>query len=553
MAGLAATLGSGAMTNSVDDIAEAEVMLVIGSNNTETHPVIGMRLRNAARYKGAKIIVVDPRRTGLVDDSVLWLSPAPGYDIAIVNAMASVILKEDLHDKEFIANKTEGFDEYLKSLKPYTPEYAEELTGVPADDIREAARLYGGANNAAILYCMGITQHSKGTDNVKSLSNLALLAGQLGKAGSGVNPLRGQNNVQGACDMGGLPNVFTGYQKVGVAEVQKKFSDAWQAELSDKVGLTVVEMSNAMMDGSLRALYVMGENPLVTDPDLTHVEEAFKKLDLLVVQDIFLTETAKTADVVLPATSFAEKDGTFSNTERRVQLVRKALDAPGIARLDWEIVADLSTRMGYEMSYSTSEDVFNEICRTTPQYGGITYKRMGREGIKWPCPDAEHPGTDILHTKGATRGKALFIPVEFRPPAEVPDKDYPFVLTTGRDYYQYHSATMTGRVKLLRDGCPESYLEISPEDAKKLGVSDMDVVKVKSRRGEVVARIKITSNLKPGVVFKKFHFYEGAVNRLTNPVLDPTSKIPELKVTAVSIEKHDGPAPAPETQGMCLM
>ena len=301
------------------------------------------------------------------------------------------------------------------------------------------------------------------------------------------------------------------------------------------------------------ALYVMGENPLVTDPDLTHVEEAFGKLDLLVVQDIFMTETAKAADVVLPATSFAEKDGTFTNTERRVQLVRKALDPPGSARLDWEIISDISTRMGHEMSYSSSEDVFNELSALTPQYAGITYKRMGREGIKWPCPDNEHPGTDILHTKGAARGKALFVPIEFRPPAEVPDEEFPFVLTTGRDYYQYHSATMTGRVRLLKDSCPESYLEICPADAERLELSDMDVVKVASRRGEVVARVKISPNIREGVVFKKFHFYEGAVNRLTNPVLDPTSKIPELKVTAVSIEKHDGPAPEPESQGMCLM
>ena len=541
------------MTNSVEDLAEAEVVLVIGSNNTETHPVIGMRLKNAARFRGAKIIVVDPRRTGLVDDSVLWLSPPPGYDIAIVNAMAHVILEEGLHNEEYIEEKTEGFEEFRDALKPYTPEHAEGLTGVPADDIRRAARLYGSAANAAIIYCMGITQHSKGTDNVKCLSNLALLCGQMGKRGSGVNPLRGQNNVQGACDMGGLPNVFTGYQKVGVPEVQGKFEKHWAVELSDKPGLTVVEMSNQMMEGKVKALYVMGENPLVTDPDLTHVEEAFGKLDLLVVQDIFLTETARAADVVLPATSFVEKDGTFSNTERRVQLIRKALDPPGAARLDWEILADLSTRMGYEMHYSSSQDVFSEIRELTPQYSGITYKRLGREGLQWPCPDEKHPGTPVLHTKGATRGSALFVPIEHRPPAEVPDAEYPFVLTTGRDYYQYHSATMTGRVKLLRDACPESYLEMSPEDAGKLGLTDMSVVKVSSRRGHVVARVKITQNLQAGIVFKKFHFYEGAVNRLTNPVLDPTSKIPELKVTAVRIEKHDGPAPEPESQGMCLM
>jgi len=541
------------MTNSIEDLSDAQVMLIIGSNNTETHPVIGMRLRRLARYKGVKLIVVDPRRTGLVEDSALWMSPSPGYDIAIINAMAHVILKEGLEDKAYIKDMTEGFEEFKKSVKPYSPERAHELTGVPAEEIIKAARLYGGADNAAILYCMGITQHAKGTDNVKALSNLALLCGQMGKRGSGVNPLRGQNNVQGACDMGGLPNVYPGYQKVDAPGMKQKFEKAWDTTLSDKPGLTVVEMSDEMLKDNVKALYVMGENPLVTDPDLTHVEEAFGKLDLLVVQDIFLNETAKKADVVLPASSFAEKDGTFSNTERRVQLVRRALDEPGSARQDWSIIADISGRMGYEMGYETAEDVFNEMRTVTPQYAGMTYKRIGKRGLQWPCPDEEHPGTPVLHTKGVARGKALFVPVEFQPPAETPDKDYPFTLSTGRDYYQFHSATMTGRVKLLKEGCPESFLEMNPLDAAELGVEDGSLVKVSSRRGSLIARARLVDNLPKGLAFKKFHFAEGAVNKLTNPVLDPTSKIPELKVSAISIEKYDGPAPDPAGQGMCLM
>jgi formate dehydrogenase alpha subunit len=553
VAGLAATLGSGAMTNSIDDLKEADVMMVFGSNNTETHPVIGMRLRNSARFRGTKLIVIDPRRTDLVDDSVLWLSPPPGFDLAILNGLAHVILDEGLENRQFIAERTENFDAFRTVVERYTPEYVEKLTAVPKEDLVRAARMYGRAKNAAIVYCMGITQHSKGTDNVKAISNLALLCGQIGKPGSGVNPLRGQNNVQGSCDMGGLPDVYPGYQKVDVTETRQKFEKAWGVTLSARPGLTVVETTHAMIDGKIKALYVMGENPLVTDPDLTHVEKAFGKLDFLVVQDIFLTETAKTADVVLPAAAFAEKNGTFTNTERRVQLLRKALNEPGTARQDWRIIADISTRMGYPMNYGGAEEIFDEMRLVTPQYGGITYKRIGLSGLQWPCPDESHPGTPILHVNTISRGKGLFAAVEHRSSAEVPDDDYPFILTTGRGYYQYHSATMTGKVKLLNDFCPESYLEINPGDAERLGIVDFDWVAVASRRGGVVAKAKITRNVPKGVVFKKFHFLEGAVNRLTNPVLDPTSKIPELKVSAVRVEKYTGPIADLEAQGMCLL
>lgn len=553
MAGLAATLGSGAMTNSIEDLAEAEVMIVIGSNNTETHPVIGMRLRHFARYRGTKIVVIDPRRTDLVEESALWLSPLPGYDLALLNGFAHVILKEGLQNKAFIEEHTENFDAFKSVVEKYTPEYVETLTGVPKDDIIKTARMYATAKNAAILYCMGITQHSKGTDNVKAVSNLALLCGHLGKPGSGVNPLRGQNNVQGACDMGGLPDVYPGYQKVHIKENREKFEKFWNASLSEVPGLTVVEMTNAMHDGKLKAMYIMGENPMLTDPDLTHVEESFRHLELLVVQDIFMTETARMADVVFPAASFAEKDGTFSNTERRVQLVRKALKEPGTARQDWDIIGGIAAKMGHPMPYEKAEDIFDEMRKVTPQYAGLTYKRLGMNGLQWPCPDETHPGTPILHKGKIARGKGLFAAVEYRPSAEVPDSAYPFILTTGRDYYQYHSATMTGRVRLLKEYCPESFVEISSEDAGKLGIQDNDWVKVESRRGHVIARAKISDKVQRGVIFKKFHFAEGAVNRLTNPVLDPTSKIPELKVSAVRLEKYNGPAVEPESQGMCLM
>lgn len=554
MAGLAATLGSGAMTNSIADLAEADVMLVMGSNNTETHPVIGMRLRHLARFKGTKIIVIDPRKTDLVEEAVLWLSPPPGYDLALLNGIANIILKEGLHNSEFIEAQTENFGAFKEVVGKYTPELVEGLTGVPKESIIKAARMYGSARNAAILYCMGITQHTKGTDTVRAISNLALLCGQLGKPGSGVNPLRGQNNVQGSCDMGGLPDVYPGYQKVHLKENREKFGKFWGVPLSEKPGMTVVEITNAAMRDTIKALYIMGENPLLTDPDLTHVEEAFRKLEFLVVQDIFLTETARVADVVFPAAAFAEKDGTFTNTERRVQMVRKALAEPGIARQDWAIVSDLATRIGYPMAYDKAEDIFEEMRKVTPQYAGITYKRLGLTGIQWPCPDESHAGTPILHRGKIARGKGFFAAVEYRPPAEMPDSEYPFILTTGRDYYQYHTATMTGRVMLLKNFCPESSLEINPEDARMLDLSEGDWIKIESRRGGVVAKAKISERVQRGVVFKKFHFAEGAVNRLTNPILDPESKIPELKVSAVSIEKYHAPEGVDlEQQGMCLL
>ncbi|SFM89263.1 formate dehydrogenase major subunit [Thermodesulforhabdus norvegica] len=525
------------MTNSIEDIDQGEVILVIGSNTTENHPVIGMRIRRAVRQKGVKLIVADPRKIDLAHEAHIYLPIRPGTDIALVNAMMHVILKEGLHDQAFIDEHTEGFEDLRRVVEKYTPEYAAEITGVKAEDIIAAARMYGSAGRAAIVYCMGITQHTKGTDNVKSLANLALICGNIGKPGSGINPLRGQNNVQGACDMGGLPATYPGYQPVNNPDVKKKFEAAWGVKLSDKVGLTVVEMGHAALDGRVKAMYVMGENPALSDPDLHHLQEAFKKLDLLIVQDIFFNDTCRYAHVVLPSASFAEKDGTFTNTERRVQRVRRALDPPGEARDDWWIISQVASRLGYPMSYESAEEIFEEIRKVTPQYAGITYKRIEKCGIQWPCPSEDHPGTPILHVGKIARGRGLLTPIEYRPPVEQPDSEFPFVLTTGRNYYHYHTGTMTRRSRVSNYYVPEPYLEMNPYDAEEMGISDGEVVKVMSRRGEIAVKVKISDRVKRGEVFSTFHFSEAAANILTIAELDPVAKIPEFKVTAVRIEK----------------
>jgi formate dehydrogenase major subunit/formate dehydrogenase alpha subunit len=526
------------MTNSISDFKEADVLLITGSNTTETHPVIGMLLRNRARFNGAKIIVVDPRRIDLVEEADLFLQPKPGDDIAWLNGLAHIIIKENLYHQSFIAEHTEGFEAVKEKVSQYTPEHVEKITGIPKDQLIRAARMYATAKNAAILYCMGITQHSKGTDGVKAISNLALLCGQLGKSGSGVNPLRGQNNVQGACDMGCLPTVYPGYQGVALKELRNKFENHWGVSLPEKPGLTVVEMSEAADEGKMKAVYIMGENPMVTDPDLSHLRKAYEKLELLVVQDIFLTESAQVAHVVFPSLSFLEKDGTFVNTERRVQRVRKAINGPEGARTDWEIISDLSSRFGYPMSYRNSQEIFEELRKVTPQYAGITYERIDSRGIQWPCPDITHPGTPFLHKGKIARGKGLFVPVDFMPPPEVPDRDYPFILSTGRDYYHYHAGSMTRKVRLLNEMCPESLLEINPSDADHLGINDGDQVKVVGRRGDFVSKVKVTDKVARGVTFAKFHFAETPVNILTNTVLDPESKITDLKYSTVRLEKY---------------
>jgi formate dehydrogenase major subunit/formate dehydrogenase alpha subunit len=539
VAGLAAAFGSGAMTNTIADLeASADVILITGSNTTENHPVISSFLKRAVKFKGAKIILVDPRRIKMADFAQYWLRPNLGTDVAWINGLMHVIIQENLHDKAFIENRTEGFEELKKSLEKYTPERVEEITGIPKDKLIATARLFGEARVGSIVYCMGITQHTSGTDNVKGLANLAMICGYLGKPGGGVNPLRGQNNVQGACDMGGLPNVFTGYQPVTDAAVVKKMESAWGVTgLSSKPGLKATEMVVEAEEGDIKAMYVIGENPLVSDADLNHAEKAFKHLEFLVVQDIFLTETAQMAHVVLPSACFAEKDGTFANTERRVQRIRKAVEPPGQAKDDWWITAELSTRLGYPMQYPDSQSIAEEIGRVTPSYAGITYARLEQEGLHWPCPTVDHPGTPILHAQQFTRGKGKFHVLEWIPPAEQVDEEYPLYLTTGRLIYQYHTGTMTMKSEGLNQRAPESFVEISAADAKKYGIADGETAAISSRRGKITAKIQVSRMAVTGTVFIPFHYAQAAANKLTNAALDPVSGIPELKVCAVKIQK----------------
>lgn len=526
------------MTNTIGDIEDADVILVTGSNTTENHPVLSSYVKRAVKFKNTRLIVIDPRRIKLTEFSDIWLRPNLGTDVAWINGLMHVIISENRHDREFIETRTTDFDALKDMVEKFTPDYVESITGIPARQLIEAARLYASANAGSILYCMGITQHTTGTDNVKSLANLAMLCGNLGIPGSGVNPLRGQNNVQGACDMGGLPNVYTGYQKVTDEAARKKMEKAWAvSNLPDQIGLTVTQMVPMAHDGDIKAMYIIGENPLVSDPDLNHAEKSFNNLDFLVVQDIFMTETTQLADVVLPAACFAEKDGTFSNTERRVQRVRKALEAPGSAKNDWEITAEIAKRMGYDMIYADSREIFEEIARVTPSYGGITYDRIDSAGIHWPCPTEDHPGTPILHTQQFTHGKGVFHAIDYIPPAEQTDDEYPLYLTTGRVLYHYHTGTMTRRTEGLNDRVPESFVEISAADADKYNLKDGEETKIASRRGEIIAKLKISEKAVAGSVFIPFHFAEAAANRLTNSALDPVSKIPEYKVCTVKLSK----------------
>jgi len=526
------------MTNSIEELENSDVILLTGTNTTEMHPVIASYMKRAVRKGRTKIIVVDSRRIDMVDHAEMWLRMKPGSDVAWLNGMMNVIIAEGLYAKEYVAERTEGFEELKKVVATYTPEKVEQISGIPKDDLIAAARLYAKAPAAAIVYAMGITQHINGTDGVKSVANLAMLCGNVGIESGGVNPLRGQNNVQGACDMGCLPNVFPAYQPVVSPENRDKFAKAWGvASLPEKAGLTIVEVLNAAIDGKVKALYVMGENPMMSDPDLHHVEEALKALDFLVVQDIFLTETAKLADVVLPAACFAEKDGTFSNTERRVQMVCKAVEPPGEARTDWEVICGIAARMGYPMNYANAEEIFKEIAAVTPSYAGIDYQRLAKGGLQWPCPTKEHPGTKFLHKDKFVRGKGLFHAIEWIPPAEPTDAEYPFLLITGRVLYQYHTGTMTRRSVGLNERYAECLIEISPEDANKLSIKDGEKVRVKSRRGAIEAKVTIGDVPDAGTIFIPFHFNEAAANLLTIAALDPVAKIPEYKVCAVKVEK----------------
>jgi len=533
--GLVSSFGSGAMTNSQEDIEESDIIFVIGSNTSEQHPLVARRMIKAM-MKGARLIVADPREIPLTAHADLHLCQRPGTDVALLNAMMHVIIQEGLHDEAFIESRTEGFDAFKETIMKYNPEMAEEITGVPAEKIREAARLYGSAGNAAIFFSMGITQHTTGVDNVVSTANLAMLTGNIGRPGTGVNPLRGQNNVQGACDMGGLPDYLPGYARVSDEESRARFERGWGVELPPEPGLTLVEMINACGE-DIRAMFIMGENPLMSDPDLNHVREQLEKLDFLVVSEIFMSETAEMADVVLPAASFAERDGTFTATDRRVQRIRKAIDPIGESLPDWMIISRISEGLGYPMTYESPSDIMDEIADLSTIYGGIRYSRLDGEGLRWPCTGPGHPGTEILHRDRFSRGLGLFQSVEYAAPAEEPDEDYPYILTTGRLLFHWHTGTMTRRSGTLTDQINEAQMEINPKDAESLGIESEDMVRVSSRRGSITLQARVTQGIKEGVVFIPFHFAEAAANKLTNSALDPQAKIPELKVCAVNITK----------------
>lgn len=533
--GLVVAFGSGAATNSIAELETADVIFIVGSNTSEAHPVVSFWLQKAHR-RGAKFIVLDPRKTDLAEKAEVHLQLVPGSDVALLNGIAHVILKEGLHEREFIRTRTEGFHDFYRVVEKYTPEYVERLAGVPGEMIVKAARMYAQADKATILYAMGITQHTTGTDNVRAVANLAMLTGNLGRESTGVYPLRGQNNVQGACDMGALPNYYPGYQRVVNEDVRSRFEEAWGCSLSPDVGLTVVEMLEGATDGRIKGMYIVGENPMLSNPDIGRVEECLEALDFLVVQDIFLTETARLAHVVLPGCSFAEKDGTFSNTERRIQRIRKAIPPVGNSLPDWEIIARLAQLMGYPMDYTSSAEIMDEITAVTPIYGGIHYDRLTDQGLQWPCPTRDHPGTKFLHHERFSGGLGKFAAVEQIPPVELPDEQYPFLLTTGRHLYHYHTGTMSRRSHGLEKFRPEAYVEINPSAAESLGIKQGQEVRVVSRRGEIGIKALVTDRVNPRIVFIPFHYWESPANALTHISLDPDAKIPELKVSAVRIE-----------------
>ncbi len=536
--GLAETFGSGAMTNSISCFDQTDAILVIGSNTTEQHPLIGSRILNAVR-NGTRLIVADNRRIRLSRNADLHLRHKNGSDVALLSGIMHVIIAEGLEDREFITTRTENYAALADSVADWTPDRAAAATGLTAGEIVEAARLFAGAERGMIVYSMGITQHSHGVDNVRCIAALAMLTGNVGRPGTGVNPLRGQNNVQGGCDMGALPDLFTGYQKVSDPQLREKFAAAWGvSSLPAEPGLPLTRAMDAASAGHLQAMFIMGENPMLSDPDQNHARTVLDSLELLVVQDIFLTETAALADIVLPAACYAEKEGTFTNTERRVQRLYKAVEPPGSARADWEILCDIAERAGFGgMRYSAPAEIMDEIAGLTPIYGGISYDRLDPHGLQWPCPNLFHPGTPILHLERFTRGQGLFSPVVHRLPAELPDEQYPLVLTTGRTYFHWHTGSMTRRTHLLDREEPCSFIELHPDDAARLGVRDRDRLQVSSRRGTVQTEARVTEMVIPGVVFMPFHFVEGAANALTNNALDPESSIPEFKVCAVRVEK----------------
>jgi formate dehydrogenase alpha subunit len=550
VAGLAATYGSGAMTNSMDDIVDyAKAMLVIGSNTTEQHPVFGTKIRQAVLKRKVKLVVADPRRIELTEFAAVHIRQRPGTDVPLLNGIMHIILENGWEDEAFITERTEGFEEFKATIEQYPPERASEMTGVPLDQLYQAAEILGTNKPMAVMWAMGITQHVTGVRNVMSLANLQMLLGNIGIPGGGVNPLRGQNNVQGACDLGGLPNVYPGYQAVTVDAARQKFEAAWGVPLSNEVGLTVTEMIPAAGEGKIKALYILGEDPVMSDPDSAHIRHCLETCDFILLQEIFPSESSAYADVLLPGVSFAEKDGTFTNTERRIQRVNKAIDPPGEARDDWWITSQLATRILTEgkrqvqggthagWNYQYPSEIMHEIAALTPSYGGVTYSRLERgDRLQWPVPTVDHLGTPILHVGKFARGLGHFMPIEHLPPAELPDEQYPMILSTGRVLYHWHGGELTRRARGLLAVYKEPLIEVNPEDAEHLHLNGNRRVRVTSRRGSIEAEAWITDRVPPGMVFANFHFPEAGANELTIAALDPVAKIPEYKICAVKVE-----------------
>ncbi len=526
------------MTNPFDDITNGvDVILLIGSNPEEAHPVLGTKIRRAVR-EGAKLIVVDPRKIDLAEKAEIHLQLKPGTNVAFANGMMHIILKDGLADMDFIQKRTEGFEALAEILEEYTPEKVAAICGIRADDLRRAAHLYAKADKAPLMYCLGVTEHSTGTEGVMSLSNLAMMVGKIGRSGCGVNPIRGQNNVQGACDMGCLPGDFPGYQKVVNEEARQKFEKAWGVPLSGKPGLTSTKIPHAVEEGKIKGLFIFGEDPMRTDPHIGHIREMLEGLEFLVVEELFLTETAKLADVVLPGMSYAEKEGTFTNSERRVQRVRKAVAAEGDMRLDTDIFIDLCNRLGYQQPSLTSAQIMQEIASLTPSYAGISHARLDAgETLHWPCTSDTSCGTPILHQEKFSRGLGYFYPGRYVPSAELPDEEYPIILVTGRMLYHYNAGAMTQRTEGLNEKAHASYVEMHFDDAAKLGVKHGEKVRVSSRRGQVETTAYVDDKMNPGEVFMTFHFEDGNANHLTHAATDELANVPEYKVCAVKVER----------------
>jgi len=532
-----------------DAANQAAAMFIIGSNTTEQHPVFGTMIRQAVIRRGVKLVVADPRKIDMVDFATLHLRQKPGTDIALLNGLMDIILEKGWEDKSFIDRRTEGFEEFKAVVESYPPERAAEITGVPVEQLYQAAEILALNKPMAVMWAMGITQHIVGVRNVMDLANLQMLLGNIGVPGGGVNPLRGQNNVQGACDMGGLPNVYPGYQTVTVEAATQKFEAAWGVNLPNKVGMTVTEMIPAAGEDKVKALYILGEDPVMSDPDSAHIRHCLETCEFTVLQEIFPSETSVYADVLLPGVSFAEKTGTFTNTERRIQMVRKAIDPLGDARPDWWIITELAKRVLGEgkrqvsmapfsgWNYTDPAQIMDEAAALTPSYAGVSHARLERgEQLQWPVRDITHPGTSILHIGQFARGLGKFAPIDHIPPAEMPDDDYPMVLSTGRVLYHWHGGEMTRRAKGLLEIYSEALVEVNPDDAQRMGMDGHKRVRVSSRRGSIEAEAWITDRVPPGMVYANFHFPEASANELTIAALDPIAKIPEYKVCAVKVE-----------------